>query len=114
MKISQDEIDELATSVGLLPSAIEEGINHNKTVYLERDIEGTSLYAMALMSVPVESGQIKVFCGLYNAQRKVASDGEVYYQDLDQAVKAVDSRFNALRSPFQPVVRRLAKRRKIN
>lgn len=102
MKISQDQINELALKHGISPWTIETDTNNTTKVYLDRDVADTSLYTMALLSIPESEGPIVAYCGLYNAKGKVSADGEKEYDNIELAINDVDIRFNLIRAPYQP------------
>jgi hypothetical protein len=103
MKISQDQINELASKHGMSPWDVETNGTTSSKVYLDRDIADTSLYNMARVSIPENDDPVVAYCGLYNAKGKVSTDGEKEYSNVELAIKDVDIRFNLLRAPYQPI-----------
>ncbi len=96
----QNEINSLASKHGLEPSNQHRGSDNRARFFLTQDLAGGERYLQALVSYPDgatgEKGGVHVHVGLY-AQRKVADDGTVPYDDLHSALADVVERFKRLR-----------------
>lgn len=96
----QCEINALASKHGLEPSKQHRGSDNRARFFLTQDLAGGERYLQALVSYPDaasgEKGGVHVHVGLY-AQRKIADDGTVPYDDLQAAVADVAERFRRLR-----------------
>lgn len=95
----QCEINALASTHGLEPSKQHSGSDNRTRFFLTQDLVGSERYLQALVSYPdglTVKGGVQVHVGLY-AQRKIADDGTVIYDDLSVAVADVAERFKRLR-----------------
>lgn len=110
ISINEDQIVELATEHGLSPWPIENEEGKPIAFYLDRDIEDTSLYNMARVTVELGSEAIIAHCGLYNAKGVVSSDKVKTYHSIELAFKDIKDRFDDLRAPFQPTSKKPEKK----
>ncbi len=95
----QCEINALASKYGLEPSKQHCGSDNRTRFFLTLDLVGSERYLQALVSYSDDftvKGGVQVHVGLY-AQRKIADDGTVLYDDLFSAVADVAERFKRLR-----------------
>lgn len=96
----QCEINALATKHGFEPSKQHSGSDNRTRFFLTMDLAGGERYLQASVSYPDgatdEKGGVHVHVGLY-AERKIADDGTVLYDDLHSALENVAERFKRLR-----------------
>lgn len=110
ININEEKIVELANELGLSPWPIEKDEGSPIAFYIDRDIEDTSLYNMARVTVEPDSEEVVAHCGLYNAKGAVSSDKAKTYPSIEVAIKDIKDRFDHLRAPYQPTRKKVEKK----